>query len=52
MRHGVSRALLEANPDFRPTLKREGYLTRDARMVERKKYGRRKARKKGQFSKR
>lgn len=52
IRHGVARALLEANPDFRPTLKREGYLTRDARMVERKKYGRRKARKKGQFSKR
>jgi len=52
IRHGVARALLEANPDFRAPLKSEGYLTRDARMVERKKYGRRKARKKGQFSKR
>ena len=52
IRHGISRALLEANPDFRVPLKREGYLTRDARMVERTKYGRRKARKRGQFSKR
>lgn len=52
IRHGIARALLEADPDFRSPLKREGYLTRDARMTERKKYGRRKARKKGQFSKR
>lgn len=52
IRHGISRALIEANPDYRSPLKKEGYLTRDARMAERKKYGRRKARKSGQFSKR
>jgi len=52
IRHGVARALLEADPEYRRTLKAEGYLTRDARMKERYKYGRRKARKKGQFSKR
>lgn len=52
IRHGISRALIEANPDYRSPLKKEGFLTRDARMAERKKYGRRKARKSGQFSKR
>jgi len=52
IRLGISRALLEINPDFRPTLKAEGLLTRDPRMVERKKYGQPKARKRFQFSKR
>lgn len=52
IRHGISRALLEADPEFRTPLKREGYLTRDARMTERKKYGLRSARSKPQFSKR
>ncbi len=52
IRHGVTRALLEANPDFRPTLKKAGYITRDPRKVERKKYGRHKARKRPQYSKR
>ncbi|TXL60985.1 30S ribosomal protein S9 [Cerasibacillus terrae] len=52
IRHGISRALLEANPEFRATLKREGFLTRDARMKERKKYGLKKARRAPQFSKR
>jgi len=52
IRHGVTRALLEANPDFRPTLKKVGYITRDSRKVERKKYGRHKARKRPQYSKR
>lgn len=52
VRLGVARALLEAGEDYRPELKRAGYLTRDARMVERKKYGFRKARKRPQFSKR
>jgi small subunit ribosomal protein S9 len=52
IRLGVSRALLSINPDFRPKLKIEGFLTRDPRMVERKKYGRPKARKRFQFSKR
>ncbi len=52
IRHGVTRALLEANPDFRPTLKKVGYITRDPRKVERKKYGRHKARKRPQYSKR
>lgn len=51
LRHGISRALLEAG-DYRATLKQAGYLTRDSRMVERKKYGLKKARKKSQFSKR
>jgi small subunit ribosomal protein S9 len=51
-RHGISRALLEANEENRPTLKKEGFLTRDARKVERKKYGRPGARKSFQFSKR
>jgi small subunit ribosomal protein S9 len=52
LRHGIARALLEADPDSRPVLKKAGYLTRDARMIERKKYGLKKARKKPQFSKR
>lgn len=52
IRHGVARALLQADPDFRPALKAEGYLTRDARMTERKKYGLKGARKAPQFSKR
>lgn len=49
---GVARALVEANPDFRAKLKPGGYLTRDAREVERKKYGLHKARKAPQYSKR
>lgn len=52
IRLGISRALIEINADFRPALKAEGLLTRDPRMVERKKYGQPKARKKFQFSKR
>ena len=52
VRHGISRALLQADADFRPVLKKEGYLTRDPRMKERKKYGLKKARKAPQFSKR
>ncbi len=52
IRLGISRALLEINPEFRLQLKPEGFLTRDPRMVERKKYGRRKARRRFQFSKR
>lgn len=52
IRHGICRALVEANPAYRFILKRLGLLTRDPRMVERKKYGRRKARKRYQFSKR
>jgi small subunit ribosomal protein S9 len=52
VRHGISRALVEANPDLRAPLKREGFLTRDARIVERKKAGLHKARKAPQFSKR
>ncbi|MDR2976390.1 MAG: 30S ribosomal protein S9 [Streptococcaceae bacterium] len=52
IRHGISRALLEVDPDFRQSLKRAGLLTRDARMVERKKAGLKKARKASQFSKR
>lgn len=52
IRLGVSRALIEANPEFRPALKKAGLLTRDARKVERKKYGKKKARKSSQFSKR
>ncbi len=52
VRLGISRALISINPDFRPKLKVEGFLTRDPRMVERKKYGRPKARKRFQFSKR
>ena len=52
IRHGIARALLEVDPDFRLALKRAGLLTRDARMVERKKPGLKKARKASQFSKR
>ena len=51
-RHGISRALLQVDPDFRPALKAAGLLTRDPRMVERKKPGLKKARKASQFSKR
>jgi small subunit ribosomal protein S9 len=51
-RMAISRALVEYNVENRPALKKEGFLTRDPRMVERKKYGRRKARRKFQFSKR
>jgi small subunit ribosomal protein S9 len=52
IRLGIARALISINPDFRPALKVEGFLTRDPRMVERKKYGQPKARKRFQFSKR
>ena len=52
IRHGIARALNEANSEFRPALKSNGYLTRDPRMKERKKYGLKKARKAPQFSKR
>jgi len=52
IRHGIARALVEANTEYRPTLKAAGFLTRDARMKERKKYGLKKARKAPQFSKR
>ena len=52
IRHGIARALVEANAEYRPTLKAAGFLTRDARMKERKKYGLKKARKAPQFSKR
>ncbi|SDK57364.1 30S ribosomal protein S9 [Sediminibacillus albus] len=52
IRHGVARALLEADPEYRSALKREGYLTRDSRMKERKKYGLKGARRAPQFSKR
>jgi small subunit ribosomal protein S9 len=52
IRHGIARALLQADPEFRPTLKRAGFLTRDARMKERKKYGLKGARRAPQFSKR
>jgi small subunit ribosomal protein S9 len=52
IRLGIARALIALNPDYRPALKVEGMLTRDPRMVERKKYGQPKARKRFQFSKR
>ena len=52
LRHGVSRALCQADPENRPALKAAGFLTRDPRMKERKKYGLKKARKASQFSKR
>ncbi|MCI8410986.1 MAG: 30S ribosomal protein S9 [Clostridia bacterium] len=52
IRHGIARALNEANSEFRPELKSNGFLTRDPRMKERKKYGLKKARKAPQFSKR
>lgn len=52
IRHGISRALVEADPMNKPALKKEGFLSRDSRMKERKKYGLKKARKAPQFSKR
>ncbi len=52
VRHGISRALVQANDEYRHNLKRNGFLTRDPRMKERKKYGLKKARKAPQFSKR
>jgi small subunit ribosomal protein S9 len=52
LRHGISKALIEADPELRPTLRRLGYLTRDPRVKERKKYGRKRARRGFQFSKR
>jgi small subunit ribosomal protein S9 len=52
VRHGLAKALTNYEPDLRPALKKEGFLTRDPRVVERKKYGRKKARRSFQFSKR
>ncbi len=52
LRHGISRALLSMNPDYRKPLRKAGFLTRDARAKERKKYGLHKARKRPQYSKR
>ena len=52
IRHGISRALLQADSDYRPALKKAGFLTRDPRMKERKKYGLKAARRAPQFSKR
>jgi len=52
IRHGITRALMELNPGFRTPLKKAGFVTRDPRAVERKKYGRHKARKRPQYSKR
>jgi small subunit ribosomal protein S9 len=52
LRMAISRALVTSNGEFRPAIKKEGFLTRDPRMVERKKYGRAKARRRYQFSKR
>lgn len=52
IRHGIARALLNVDADYRPTLKKAGYLTRDPRMKERKKYGLKAARRAPQFSKR
>ncbi len=52
LRHSISKVLLEINEEYRPILKREGFLTRDSRVKERKKYGLKKARKRPQFSKR
>ena len=52
IKHGISRALLEVNADFRPLLKKSGFLTRDSRVKERKKYGQPGARKRFQYSKR
>jgi small subunit ribosomal protein S9 len=52
LRHGISKALVEADPDLRPALRRLGFLTRDPRVKERKKYGRKRARRGFQFSKR
>jgi small subunit ribosomal protein S9 len=52
IRHGITRALMQFNPEFRAPLKKAGFVTRDPRAVERKKYGRHKARKRPQYSKR
>src|SRR5512143_747040 len=52
IRHGITRSLIDANAEVRPALKKAGYVTRDPREVERKKYGRHKARKRPQYSKR
>ncbi len=52
LRHGISKALVVADPEFRPPLRRNGFLTRDPRVKERKKYGRKRARRGFQFSKR
>jgi small subunit ribosomal protein S9 len=52
VRMGIARSLVESSPENRTVIKKEGYLTRDSRMVERKKFGRRKARRSFQFSKR
>jgi small subunit ribosomal protein S9 len=52
IRHGISKALLEVSDEMRPTLRRQGFLTRDPRVKERKKYGRKRARRGFQFSKR
>ena len=52
VRHGISKALLNSEPGLRPALKAQGFLTRDSRVVERKKYGKAKARRSFQFSKR
>jgi len=52
LRHGISKALLDVNEEYRGILKKAGFLTRDSRIKERKKYGLKKARKKPQFSKR
>lgn len=52
LRHGIARALLSMNPDYRKPLKKAGFLTRDPRVKERKKYGHKKARKRFQYSKR
>jgi small subunit ribosomal protein S9 len=52
VRHGIAKALTNFEPELRPILKKEGFLTRDARVVERKKYGHKKARRSFQFSKR
>jgi small subunit ribosomal protein S9 len=52
IRHGIARALVEVNEEFKPILRKAGFLTRDARMKERKKYGLKKARRAPQFSKR
>jgi small subunit ribosomal protein S9 len=52
VRMGIARSLVESSPENRPVIKKEGYLTRDSRMVERKKVGRKKARRSFQFSKR
>lgn len=52
IRHGISRALLQVDADLRPSLKKEGFLTRDPRVKERRKYGLKKARKASQYSKR